>query len=157
MNATDRPYADLTPDRMLDALESVGLRGDGRFLALNSYENRVYQVGLEDGRTVVAKFYRPGRWSDAQIGEEHAFVAELDEREIPVVAPMALEAAAAGTLPGAPARLLLPTLAQFAGYRFAVYPRRGGRAPELDDSETLERIGRFIGRIHAAAGAARSS
>src|SRR5690606_7447428 len=137
--ATDRPYADLTPDRMLDALESVGLRGDGRFLALNSYENRVYQVRLEDGRTVVAKFYRPGRWSDAQIDEEHAFVEELVEREIPVVAPLRIEVATDSGIVGSPARLLSPTLAQFAGYRFAVYPRRGGRAPELDDANILER------------------
>ncbi|MCO5100609.1 MAG: serine/threonine protein kinase [Burkholderiaceae bacterium] len=151
MSALDRPYADLTPDRMLDALEAVGLRGDGRFLALNSYENRVYQVRLEDGHTVVAKFYRPGRWSDAQIAEEHAFVDELAEREIPVVAPMRIEAAAAGP-PGSRARNLCPTLAQFGGHRFAVYPRRGGRAPELEDARTLERIGRFIGRIHAVAG-----
>jgi len=158
MSEPDRPYADLTPDRMLDALESVGLYGDGRFLALNSYENRVYQVRLEDGRTVVAKFYRPGRWSDAQIVEEHDFVAELAEREIPVVGPMVLDASArpdrekhAAT---EVASTIAPTLARFAGYRFAVYPRRGGRAPELDDPETLERIGRFIGRIHAAGGAA---
>ncbi len=135
------PYARLTPDRMLDALESVGLRGDGRFLALNSYENRVYQVSLEDGRTLVAKFYRPGRWSDAQIAEEHAFVAELAAREIPVVAPLPL--LPSSDAPGG------STLAEFDGYRFAVYPRRGGRAPELDDRDTLERIGRFIGRIHA--------
>ncbi|MBW7924584.1 MAG: serine/threonine protein kinase [Burkholderiaceae bacterium] len=157
MTDSNRPYADLTPDRMLDALESVGLRGDGRFLALNSYENRVYQVRLEDGRTVVAKFYRSGRWSDAQIREEHEFVGELAAREIPVVAPMtldvpvaadpAVEAGIAGT-----ARLLSPTLASFRGYRFAVYPRRGGRAPELEHADTLERIGRFIGRIHAAGG-----
>jgi len=133
------PYARLTPDRMLDALESVGLRGDGRFIALNSYENRVYQVSIEDGPSVVAKFYRPGRWSDAQILEEHAFVCELAEREIPVVAPLQLAGADAGSR----------TLACFDGYRFAVYPRRGGRAPELDDPDTLERLGRFIGRIHA--------
>jgi len=138
----EAPYARLTPDRMLDALESVGLRGDGRFIALNSYENRVYQVSLEDGRTVVGKFYRPRRWTDAQIDEEHAFVADLAEREIPVVAPLPLDDA--GT-----------TLASFEGYRFAVYPRRGGRAPELDDPDTLERIGRFIGRIHAVGAVAR--
>ena len=110
------PFARLTPDCMLDALESVDLRGDGRFLALNSYENRVYQVSLEDGRTLVAKFYRPGRWSVAQIREEHGFVAELAAREIPVVAP----------LPLGDART---TLGEHEGYRFAVYPRRGGRAP----------------------------
>ncbi len=155
----DRPYADLTPDRMLDALESVGLRGDGRFIALNSYENRVYQVRLEDGSTVVAKFYRPGRWTDAQIAEEHAYVEELAQREIPVVAPMALRDAGGPGIdlaaPGGGSRdRIRATLACFDGYRFAVYPRRGGRAPELDDSDTLTRIGRFIGRIHAAGGTA---
>ena len=142
MTPIEAPYARLTPDRMLDALESVGLRGDGRFVALNSYENRVYQVSLEDGRTLVAKFYRPGRWSDAQIREEHDFVADLATREIPVVAPLALDDSGA-------------TLAEFDGYRFAAYPRRGGRAPELDDPDTLERIGRFIGRIHAVGAVAR--
>lgn len=152
MPVPDRPYADLTPDRMLDALESVGLRGDGRFLALNSYENRVYQVGLEDGATVVAKFYRPGRWTDAQIAEEHAFVRALAAREIPVVAPLPIDPEAADG-PVGPATRLSPTLALYEGHRFAVYPRRGGRAPELDDAATLERIGRFIGRIHAAGGA----
>jgi len=128
------PYASLTPDRVLDALESVGLRGDGRLLALNSYENRVYQIYLEDAPPVVAKFYRPGRWSDAAILEEHDFTRELAEREIPVVAPLEL----AGR-----------TLHAHGGFRFAVYPRRGGRVPELDDPQTLEWIGRFIGRIHA--------
>ena len=128
------PYSGLTPDVVLDAIESAGFRCDGRQLALNSYENRVYQVGLEEGAPVVAKFYRPGRWSDAQILEEHAFVHELAEREIPVVEPLACEAR---------------TLLEFGGYRFAVYPRRGGRAPELEDRKTLEWIGRFIGRIHA--------
>ena len=128
------PYAGLTPDVVLDAIESADLRCDGRQLALNSYENRVYQIGIEDGSPVVAKFYRPGRWSDAQILEEHAFVRELAEREIPVVAPLEIAAA---------------TLHEFGGYRFAVYPRRGGRAPELEDRKTLEWIGRFIGRIHA--------
>jgi len=151
MTHADAPYARLTPDRMLDALESVGLRGDGRFLALNSYENRVYQVWLEDGGAVVAKFYRPARWSDAQILEEHAFVAELAAREIPVVAPLRLAAAAVGA--GGAVSLAgeagAATLASFDGYRFAVYPRRGGRAPELDDPDTLEWIGRFVGRIHA--------
>jgi Ser/Thr protein kinase RdoA (MazF antagonist) len=128
------PYASLTPDRVLDSLESVGLRGDGRLLALNSYENRVYQVYLEDAPTVVAKFYRPQRWSDAAILEDHDFTGELAEREIPVVAPMVLADR---------------TLHQFEGFRFAVYPRRGGRVPELDDPRALEWIGRFVGRIHA--------
>jgi Ser/Thr protein kinase RdoA (MazF antagonist) len=134
MSATPHPYADLTPDLILDALESVGLRGDGRLLALGSYENRVYQIGIEDAAPVVAKFYRPGRWSDAAIAEEHAFVAELAGREIPVVAPLTLEGG---------------TLHACGLFRFAVYPRCGGRAPELDDRATLEWMGRFLGRIHA--------
>jgi len=128
------PYSSLTPDAVLDALESAGVRGDGRLLALNSYENRVYQVYVEDAAPVVAKFYRPARWTDAQILEEHAFALELDEREIPVVAPLLLGG---------------KTLHDSGGFRFAVYPRRGGRMPELDDPDTLEWIGRFIGRIHA--------
>ena len=129
-----RPYDGLTPDVVLDALESVGCRGDGRLLALNSYENRVYQAGLEDGGHVVAKFYRPGRWSDAQILEEHAFATELAEREIPVVAPLQAQHR---------------TLHRFGRFRFAVYPRRGGRSPELENAATLEWIGRFLGRTHA--------
>ncbi len=129
------PYAGLTPDCVLDALDSMGLRGDGRLLGLNSYENRVYQIWLEDAPgVVVAKFYRPGRWSDAQILEEHAFVRELAERELPVVAALETDG---------------KTLHEYDGYRFAVYPKRGGRAPELEDRETLEWMGRFIGRIHA--------
>jgi Ser/Thr protein kinase RdoA (MazF antagonist) len=139
------PYSGLTPDCVLDALDSVGLRGDGRLLGLNSYENRVYQIWLADApesasgpasapAVVVAKFYRPGRWSDAQIAEEHEFVQELAERELPVVAPLAPDGR---------------SLHHFGGYRFAVYPKRGGRAPELEDRETLEWMGRFIGRIHA--------
>jgi Ser/Thr protein kinase RdoA (MazF antagonist) len=128
------PYAGLTPDVALDALASVGLRPDGRLTGLNSYENRVYQIGIEEGPSLVAKFYRPARWSDAQILEEHAFALELAGREIPVVAPLEIGAR---------------TLHLHGGYRFAVYPRRGGRQPELDDPKTLEWIGRFIGRIHA--------
>jgi Ser/Thr protein kinase RdoA (MazF antagonist) len=134
------PYAGLTPDVVLDALERAGWRGDGRLLGLNSYENRVYQVWCEDAPAVVAKFYRPARWSDAQIREEHAFVAELAEQEIPVVAPIADPQG--------------ETLHLYRGFRYAVYPKRGGRAPELDDRATRERLGRFIGRIHAV-GAAR--
>ena len=127
-------FATLSPDLVLDALDSVGLRGDGRLLALNSYENRVYQVGMEDGPPVVAKFYRPQRWSQAQILEEHAFSRQLADEEIPVVPAMMLDGA---------------TLHRHAGFRFAVFARHGGRAPELDNSETLEWLGRFIGRIHA--------
>ena len=136
----DHPYSRLTPDVVLNALESLGLACDGRLLALNSYENRVYQVGVEEplpgsqGSFVVAKFYRPARWSDAQIAEEHAFAHALAEAEIPVVAPFAF----AGR-----------TLHEFEGFRVAVFPRRGGRAPDLEDAKTLEWLGRFIGRIHA--------
>jgi len=86
----DAPYADLTPDAVLDALNAAGLYPDGRLMALNSYENRVFQIGLDDGQMVVAKFYRPGRWSDAQILEEHAFAQQLADADIPAVAPMAL-------------------------------------------------------------------
>jgi hypothetical protein len=128
------PYSGLTPNRALDALASVGLQPDGRLLALGSYENRVYQAWMDEGPPLVAKFYRPARWSDAQILEEHAFTLELANREIPVVAPLAVEGA---------------TLHAFEGFRFAVFPRHGGRAPELEDAKTLEWIGRFVGRIHA--------
>jgi Ser/Thr protein kinase RdoA (MazF antagonist) len=128
------PYASLTPDVVLNSLDALGLHCDGRLLSLNSYENRVYQVGQDDGPPVVAKFYRPGRWTDAQIAEEHAFARELDEREIPVVAPLERDGR---------------TLHESTGFRFAIYPRQGGRAPELEDGSILEWIGRFIGRIHA--------
>ncbi|MFD2110480.1 serine/threonine protein kinase [Thiorhodococcus fuscus] len=128
------PYADLTPDRVLDAVESLGLITDGRQLALNSYENRVYQIGIEDGAPLIAKFYRPNRWSDAAILEEHAFTATLAEHEIPAVAPSVIDGR---------------TLHQFGGYRFSLTERRGGRHPELEDPQVLEWIGRLIGRIHA--------
>ena len=127
------PFETLTPDLVLDALDTVGLRGDGRLMALSSYENRVYQVQLEDGTAVVAKFYRPGRWSDAQILEEHAFSRELMAAEIPAIGPLDL----AGS-----------TLHHFDGFAFSVSPRRGGRPPELDNPEVLEWIGRFLARIH---------
>lgn len=135
---SDTPYAGLTPEAVLDALDTVGLRGDGRLIQLNSYENRVFQVFLEDGPVVVAKFYRPGRWSDAQILEEHAFAAELAEAEIPVVAPQRFGDT---TLPS--------YTIEGQAYRFSVTPRQSGRAPELEDPAILEWIGRFIGRIHA--------
>jgi Ser/Thr protein kinase RdoA (MazF antagonist) len=136
--STETPYAGLTPEAVLDALDSVGLRGDGRLIQLNSYENRVFQVFLEDNRVVVPKFYRPGRWSDAQILEEHTFAAELVAAEIPVVAPLTLgdSTLASFSIAGSP-------------YRFSVCDRQSGRAPELEDPATLEWIGRFIGRIHA--------
>ncbi|MEP7206982.1 MAG: serine/threonine protein kinase [Casimicrobiaceae bacterium] len=134
------PYDGLTPDRVLDVLAWAGFEGDGRLLALNSYENRVYRANLDDGRVVVAKFYRPGRWTDAQILEEHAFARALADEEVPVVAPLPL----AGPGDQGPAG----TLGEHAGFRLAVYPNRGGRAPELDDPATLTWIGRFIGRLH---------
>jgi Ser/Thr protein kinase RdoA (MazF antagonist) len=129
------PYASLTPDVVLDAVATLGLQPDGRLLGLNSYENRVYQIWLDEGAPVVAKFYRPGRWSAEQITEEHAFAHELAEHEIPVVAPL--------------------HVSTYQGFSFAVYPRRGGRSPELEHPKVLEWIGRFLGRIHAR-GATRS-
>ncbi len=133
--ATAHPYQSLTPDVVMDALASVGLFGDGRQTGLSSYENRVYQLHLEDGAVVVAKFYRPGRWRDDQILEEHAFAQELMAAEIPVVGPLTLNGG---------------TLHHFGGFSFSVSPWRGGRLPELDDSEVLEWVGRFLARIHAS-------
>lgn len=141
--STDHPYAHLTPDVVLDALAGVGLYGDGRLTALSSYENRVYQVPLDEPvqgcAQVVAKFYRPGRWGRDALLEEHAFAQELAAAEVPAVPPLVLE----GT-----------TLHEHAGFSFSVSPRRGGRRPELDDAEVLEWIGRFLARIHTV-GAAR--
>jgi Ser/Thr protein kinase RdoA (MazF antagonist) len=138
-SAARHPFDQLTPDVVLDAIEGLGLVCDGRMQALSSYENRVYQVQLEDGRSVVAKFYRPARWSETQILEEHAFAAELQAAEVPVVAPLAFDGR---------------TLHQHGGFMFAVSPRRGGRPPELEDAEVLEWIGRFLARLHNV-GAAR--
>ncbi|MFT3856267.1 MAG: serine/threonine protein kinase [Aquabacterium sp.] len=142
------PYADLTPDLVLDALEALGQRVDGRLLQLNSYENRVFQIGLDSGHFVVAKFYRPGRWTDAQILEEHRFAQELVEAEVPAVPPMPLHIAAGQE---AHARVLgePATLGFYRGHRVAVSHRRGGRSPELEDPEVLMWIGRFLARLHA--------
>lgn len=128
-------YELLTPDLVLDAVEHLGYLSDARVLALNSYENRVYQVGIEGASPLIAKFYRPERWSDAQILEEHVFSQALAELEIPVVPPLA---DAAGT-----------TLFRYQDFRFALYPRQGGHAPNLDDFDTLLSLGRVLGRIHA--------
>ncbi|MGI9319248.1 MAG: serine/threonine protein kinase [bacterium] len=128
-------FKTLSPEQMLDAVEQHGVVCDGRFLALNSYENRVYQVGVEEGRPVVVKFYRPERWTDQAILEEHDFTQALAQDELPVIAPLA-----------DPQGRTLHTVGPF---RFAIYPCRGGRAPELDNSEHLEVLGRFIARIHA--------
>ena len=127
------PYDALTPDVVLDALDATGLRGDGRLLALNSYENRVYLARLEEGGAVVLKFYRPGRWSEAQIAEEHDFALELASAELPMVAPLSLQGR---------------TLHRHAGFLYSVSPARGGRRPELDDPEVLEWIGRLLARLH---------
>jgi len=134
------PFATLSPDLIVDAVEEAGFAGDGRVLALGSYENRVFQVGLEDAEPVVVKFYRPGRWSDEAIAEEHAFARELAAAEIPVVAP--LEPRRPDALGGGPVPV-------FAGFRFAIYPRRGGQWPELGTADDRQWIGRFLGRIHA--------
>jgi Ser/Thr protein kinase RdoA (MazF antagonist) len=138
--SSDAPYSKLSPEVVLDAIEALKFRCDGRVLALNSYENRVYQIGLEEGDPVVGKFYRPGRWSDAAIAEEHAFSLELSAQEIPVVAPLIK----AGT-----------TLHSHQGFRYAVFPRRGGRWPELGNLDEREWVGRFLGRIHAVGRAGR--
>ena len=145
-------FESLTPDVVLDALASVGLYGDGRLTALSSYENRVYQVHLEHGldrdaaapSSVVVKFYRPERWTDAQIREEHSFSHELMSAEIPVVGPLVLQ----GEHSDKP-----ESLHHFGGFAFSVSPQRGGRPPELDDFEVLEWIGRFLARIHTVGAA----
>ena len=127
-------YAGLQPEHIIDALESLELRCDGRFLALNSYENRVYQIGIEDGAPLVAKFYRPQRWSNDAIFEEHEFSMQLSDAELPVVAPLEFNG---------------ETLHTSGPFRFAVFERRGGRSPDLDNLELLRQLGRFVARIHA--------
>jgi Ser/Thr protein kinase RdoA (MazF antagonist) len=146
MNA-EAPYSDLSPETVLDALEAAGHRCDGRVLALNSYENRVYQIGIEDAPPVVAKFYRPGRWTDAAILEEHAFSQELAAQEIPVVAPLSRVGAGGGP----------ESLCVHRGFRYAIFPRRGGRWPELGTATDREWVGRFLGRIHGVGRAGRFS
>jgi len=126
-------FGELDPATVLDAVESLGFVCDGRLLQLNSFENRVYQVGREEDAPVIAKFYRNGRWSDAQIAEEHAFAAACQDYELPLVAPIAVDGV---------------TLHRFAGFRFSVYPRHGGHDPPMDDPDALEVIGRFLGQLH---------
>ncbi|NKI35642.1 serine/threonine protein kinase [Wenzhouxiangella sp. XN79A] len=133
------PFAALTPDAVLEAAESAGLSTDGRLLALNSYENRVWQIGIEDGVPVIGKFYRPDRWNEPAILEEHAFAAELAAAGLSVVAPMAFDG---------------KTLLEHAGFRYALFPRQGGHAPEPEHEDTLKAIGHALGRMHAV-GAAR--
>jgi Ser/Thr protein kinase RdoA (MazF antagonist) len=138
---TTHPYDRLDPDMIIDAVESVGFRSDARLLALNSYENRVYQVGIEDSTPLIAKFYRPERWSEAQIREEHAFSLELQHAEISVVAPLVNEQGA--------------SLHTYQDFHFALFPRRGGYPPELDNLDNLLVLGRTLGRIHAVGKAGR--
>ncbi len=134
MSLDPHPFQTLTPGFIMDAVESQGYLCDCRTLALNSYENRVYQVGIEGENPLVAKFYRPGRWTDAQVLEEHRFCFELAEHELPVVAPLVNDRG--------------ESLFHFGGFRFALYPRRGGHAPELDNLDNLLILGRLMGRIH---------
>ena len=136
MTTTELPpdFHLLSPDVVLDAVEQLGFFTNGRLLALNSYENRVYQVGIEDDAPLIVKFYRPNRWSDAAILEEHRFVQELVMREIPVVAATTIND---------------QTLHHSHGFRMALFRQQSGRAPELDHADTREWLGRFIGRIHA--------
>jgi len=129
------PYQFLTPETVLEAMESVGICTDARILALNSYENRVYQVGVEDGPPVIAKFYRPQRWTREQILEEHAFAKELADLEIPVVPPLLLNGR--------------DSLYDYQGFSFSVFDRPVGRTPDLDNPDNLLVMGRFIGRVHA--------
>lgn len=129
------PFEQVTPSFVMDAVESKGYDCDHRVLALNSYENRVYQVGIEDAAPLIAKFYRPQRWSDAQIEEEHAFAFELVEQELPIVVPLRDAAGA--------------SLFHYQGFRFALFPRRGGHAPEFDNRDNLRIMGRLLARLHA--------
>ncbi|CAM3025334.1 serine/threonine protein kinase [Vibrio neptunius] len=123
----------LTPDFMWYALESIGVRAESGFLPLNSYENRVYQFTDEERQRYVVKFYRPERWSSAQIQEEHDFTLELIESDIPVAPPIKFQG---------------QTLHQYQGYLFALFASVGGRQFEVDNLEQLEGVGRFLGRIH---------
>lgn len=134
MNINRHPFETLTPEVVIDAMAEIGLYCDGRLQALNSFENRVYQLHLEDGEQVVAKFYRPGRWSREQILEEHAFAADLIAQDVPLVGPRALKD---------------HTLHEAQGFYFSVSPRKGGRQVSLDDDEVLLWLGRFLARIHA--------
>ncbi|OGT42951.1 MAG: stress response serine/threonine protein kinase YihE [Gammaproteobacteria bacterium RIFCSPHIGHO2_12_FULL_40_19] len=135
MNQTNTPYANLEPDLILNAVESLSFHCTGSLFPLNSYENRVYQIGIEDAEPLIVKFYRPFRWTNEAIIEEHQFALELVTHEIPVIAPLAIQSG--------------DTLHTYQGFRFALFPRQGGRALELDNLEQLEWMGRFIGRLHA--------
>ena len=135
------PFQTLTPGFIMDAVESRGFVCDRRILALNSYENRVYQVGVEEGPPLIAKFYRPDRWSDEQILEEHCLCFELVDHDLPIVAPLSDPTG--------------ESLFHYGGFRFALYPRKGGHAPEFDNLDNLIILGRLLGRLHRV-GAVRS-
>lgn len=134
LKSSEHPYDALKPDVILDAMESAGFEVNGRLFALNSYENRVYQIGLEDGPPVITKFYRPGRWSEAAIREEHGFTLELKAADIPVVAPLVMNNG--------------DSLGQHGEFVFAVFPQRGGQAPDTSVTDTLYRLGQWLAQIH---------
>lgn len=138
---SQHPYNALSPDAVIDAVESAGFWSDARVFALNSYENRVYQVGIEEAEPLIAKFYRPERWSEAQILEEHRFTQALADNHIPVIAPICNDDG--------------NSLFEHGGFQFALFARRGGHAPELDNLDNLYVLGRTLGRIHLQ-GAAKS-
>jgi len=140
LKGDEQPFAGLLPQIIVEAVESLGMRSDGRVLALGSYENRVFQVGREDDAPVVVKFYRPHRWANAAIEEEHTFALELSAAEIPVVAPLVIDGR---------------TLFEHAGFRLAVFPRRGGHWPELELKDDRLWMGRFLGRMHRVGAASR--
>ncbi len=137
---SETPFQALSPQLTLDAVDAAGFRTDGSLAPLNSYENRVYQIGIEDAEPVIAKFYRPQRWTDAAILEEHAFIAELGDAELPCVAPIARDGV---------------SLFHHQGFRYALFPRQAGRPPNVEDETVLGVLGRVLGRMHAvgAAGA----
>ena len=137
---TDTPYEHLTPEIILDAIEILGYCTDGTLTALNSYENRVYQVGIEEDEPIIAKFYRPDRWTDECIREEHDFTQELVDNEIPCVAPISVSGQTLFHVSG-------------AEFRFALFPRRAGRPPNIEDRDVLSVMGRAVARIHATGGA----
>ncbi|MGB2001854.1 MAG: serine/threonine protein kinase [Porticoccaceae bacterium] len=132
---SNHPFDSLTPDLLIDAVEAQGFVSDGRFIVLNSYENRVYQIGIEDQVPMIAKFYRPQRWTDQQIQEEHDFCFDLQAQELPVVCPWVNPQG--------------KTINHYADFSFALYPRKGGHAPELDNLDNLFILGRLLGRFHA--------
>ena len=134
-SSSSHPFNQLTPDFILNALDELGYITDSRLLPLNSYENRVYQIGIQDSSPIIGKFYRPNRWNKKQILEEHQFCFELAEQELPIVAPLISEGG--------------ESLFQYEGFYFALFSRKGGYGPELDNLDNLYLLGKLLGRIHA--------